>query len=504
MSVLTAAAHRFDRLLNPIVVKELRQAVRSRFVSGMLILFLIVQLSVVTVVVLDRADMAEDFSLSAGREITSLLFAILIVACLLFVPLYTGVRLTHERGDIQGDLMYTTTISPWAIIRGKLVSAVMLTVLIYSVCMPFMTFTYLLRGVDVQVLLLCLGVGFVGVLIGVQLAILWSCIRASGVLRVLMNLAGMGLLVAMAVGLISLLDEAMSYGLPTDEPEFWAVMGTMGALALLAVGLVHCLSVALISPDSSNRMLATRIYLTATWFIALIIAGYWWDEIGDWEFMYVWAVGAVAILIAALMVAVSERQELGPRVRRAIPRNPLGRLIAFLFYSGAAGGILWCVILMGLTLLIAHLAAPAPGRKRYGWDRDEVIYLLGLAQYAVAYALTGLLLWRVLMAGRMKHTFIWVVVLLLVAAGMVGPILGTFLLRAGWDGDMSVGNNILMVTNPVTMGQDRESRNVCLMFSGISALAVAVLSLPWMIEQFGKFKSLKPARAKRGGPASDG
>lgn len=503
MSVLTAAAHRFDRLLNPIVVKELRQAVRSRFVSGMLILFLIVQLSVVTIAVLGRADLAEDFSLSAGQEITGWLFGILIVACLLFVPMYTGVRLTYERRDIQGDLMYTTTISPWAVIRGKLVSAVMLTVLIYSVCMPFMTFTYLLRGVDVQVLLVSLGVGFVAVLVGVQLAILWSCIRASGVLRVIMNLAGIGMLAVMAVSLISYLGFWMTYGLPTDEPWFWPAMATAGAYSLLAVGLVHCLSVALISPDSSNRMLATRIYLTVTWLITLIIAGYWWDEIGDWEVMYVWAVGSVALLIGGLMVAVSERQECGPRVRRSIPRNPLGRLIAFAFYSGAAGGILWCLILMGLTLLIAYLASPASA-KHYGLDPDYVIYLLGLAQYAVAYALTGLLLWRVLLARRMKHTFIWVVVLLLVAAGMVAPILGTFLLRAGWDGDMSVSGNILMVTNPVTMGQDRESRDVCLVFSGIWALAVAVLSLPWMIEQFGKFKSLKPARAKRRGPASDG
>ena len=233
------------------------------------------------------------------------------------------------------------------------------------------------------------------------------------------------------------------------------------------------------------------------------IAWYWWDDTGEWEFMYIWAVGSVVLLIAALMVAVSERQEWGPRVRRAIPRNPLGRLIAFLFYSGAAGGILWCVILMGLSLLIVYGATPASARIHFSWDGDEVIYL-GLAQYAVAYTLTGLLLWRVLLARRMKHTFIWVVVLLLVAVGMVGPILGTFLLRSGWDGDMSVDNNFLMVTNPVTMGENPESRDVCLMFSGIWAVAAAVMSLPWTIEQFGKFKSLKPARAKRRRPASDG
>ena len=39
-----------------------------------------------------------------------------------------------------------------------------------------------------------------------------------------------------------------------------------------------------------------------------------------------------------LLISINERDSWGPRVARAIPRSQLLRPLAFLFYSGAAGG----------------------------------------------------------------------------------------------------------------------------------------------------------------------
>jgi hypothetical protein len=55
MKVLATLGGRLDDFLNPIVVKELRQAVRSRFVSGVLMLLLVIQLLVVGLFVMFRA-----------------------------------------------------------------------------------------------------------------------------------------------------------------------------------------------------------------------------------------------------------------------------------------------------------------------------------------------------------------------------------------------------------------------------------------------------------------
>src|SRR5205823_4778714 len=79
----------------------------------------------------------------------SILQGILLFTCLLFIPAYTGIRLAAERSDINVDLLFISTLRPRAIVRGKFVAALVLAVLIFSACTPFMTFSYLLRGLDV-------------------------------------------------------------------------------------------------------------------------------------------------------------------------------------------------------------------------------------------------------------------------------------------------------------------------------------------------------------------
>jgi hypothetical protein len=54
-------------------------------------------------------------------------------------------------------LGFITTIRGRAVIRGKMLAAAIVTLLIYSACMPFMTFTYLLRGVDLPTTFFLLG-----------------------------------------------------------------------------------------------------------------------------------------------------------------------------------------------------------------------------------------------------------------------------------------------------------------------------------------------------------
>ena len=57
---------------------------------------------------------------------------VLFITCLGFVPLYTAVRLSLERNNTGMELLYVTTLRPGAIIRGKYLAALALTLLIYS------------------------------------------------------------------------------------------------------------------------------------------------------------------------------------------------------------------------------------------------------------------------------------------------------------------------------------------------------------------------------------
>src|SRR5436190_18304496 len=82
--------------LNPIVVKELRQSVRSWAVTGMLLLFLTI-LFCTSLVFLIGQSFQVTTNQRLGGDIFQTFTVILTGASLLFIPLYIGVRIAVER-----------------------------------------------------------------------------------------------------------------------------------------------------------------------------------------------------------------------------------------------------------------------------------------------------------------------------------------------------------------------------------------------------------------------
>ncbi|MBC8094767.1 MAG: hypothetical protein H7Y43_03035, partial [Akkermansiaceae bacterium] len=83
---------------NPVVVKELRQSVRSWAVTGMLLLFLAVLFCTALALLISQSfETTVDQRL--GGQIFQVFTGILTGASLLFIPLYVGVRLAAERQD---------------------------------------------------------------------------------------------------------------------------------------------------------------------------------------------------------------------------------------------------------------------------------------------------------------------------------------------------------------------------------------------------------------------
>ena len=117
--------------LNPIVVKELRQAVRSWAVTGMLLLFLII-LFVVSVAFLVFQSFDVDPDVRLGGAMFSVFVCILAVASIFFIPLYVGVRVAAERLENNPDLFYISTLSPARIILGKFLCGAYMAVLFRS------------------------------------------------------------------------------------------------------------------------------------------------------------------------------------------------------------------------------------------------------------------------------------------------------------------------------------------------------------------------------------
>ena len=86
--------------LNPVVIKELRQAVRSWTVTGVLLLFLTV-LFIASVGFLVSQSFEGDVNEQLGSTLFGTFVTILAGASILFIPLYIGIRIATERQELE-------------------------------------------------------------------------------------------------------------------------------------------------------------------------------------------------------------------------------------------------------------------------------------------------------------------------------------------------------------------------------------------------------------------
>jgi hypothetical protein len=394
--------------LNPVVIKELRQSVRSWAVTGMLLLFLVVLFcTALTFLITQSFELSVNQRL--GGQIFQVFTGILTGASLLFIPLYVGIRLAAERQDSNLDLLYITTLTPSRIIRGKFLCGAYMTVLFFSACMPFMAFTNLLRGVDlptVAFILLCL---FLVVCVMIQVAIFLACLPVSKLFKVLIGLAGLAAMFPVTAMVTAGFFQMMRSGVGSmmGGARFWTISLTVTGLVLAAVVLLYLLSVALISPLSANRALPLRGYLTGIWIAGFVACGYWAFKMRNAQLILPWVIITLVIMAVALVVVISNQDQLSLRVRRKIPASSAKRALAFLFYNGAAGGLVWISLIVTLTVVTAWVALHLLPEWRHGFttmvpeNLDAFDIEIGATVlYGFAYALTALFIHRQFLARR--------------------------------------------------------------------------------------------------------
>lgn len=487
-----AVSERLSDALNPIVVKELRQAVQSRFVTAVLLLFLLLQVGVIGIYLIGtgiKGGMEKQAEISAGSEVFVILQAFLLGTCMLFMPAYAGVRLAAERSDVNVDLLFITTLKPRSIIAGKFLATMTLTVLIFCTCLPFLTFTYLLRGLDVPTIFMVVVLDFFVVAVSVQLAILVAAVPTNVIFKVVLALMLFGGLVIVFACSTSVAYELLRGG--TSARDFWGWAAASAAAGLVFVGLFFVWSVALTTPASANRSLPVRLYMVGAWLasaavFAALDLGFYAECPGLF-----WLCLQVVVFGLGLLVAVNEREQWGPRVARRIPRNWLLRLPAFVLYSGAAGGVLFCAAMLGLSFLALwgwerFVQSTWPGLTRKPWGPRfwEILGLISL--YLFAYGLTAVLVRRV-PAFRIRPGYTWIVVLGLLVGLCVLPLLFVFLVYI-YPGRPYNEYYRWFLNDPIVAAGDSDHTHEFFLFAAGWAGLAFVLNLPWFWRQLRAFR----------------
>lgn len=347
-------AERLDGWVNPIVVKEVRQALRGKhFMIGFWLTLVAATVVGVTVILTAHVESFGNGE-GMGQAFFVAIFACLSGAVIGLVPFSAFLAMGAEWEENTYDLLVISNLRPLQIVLGKLLSAAIQTVLYFSAFGPFLVFAFLMQGVDLLAVGVVLLVAFVGSLALSSIALCLSSLTRVRFARVLLLVALGGILVFGFA--MSLATAAFTVEDPTQlqSPDFWVgMLGVLGSVAAIgALGLAVACS--RLAHDEENRSSPLRAIFVAVFAAALAWLWFFYEVQVDPEIITVGIATLLFVSVAAMLFFVTERETLGRRITNHVPANPLVALLVTPFLPGGGRGM----ILLLLTGLVGLVAAP--------------------------------------------------------------------------------------------------------------------------------------------------
>jgi hypothetical protein len=492
---MTTLLHRFvlwcDDHLNPLLVKDLRQACLGWFFPGALLLFMLLQL---LVLFLQLETEVQQESWRAGGEVFLALVNLLVFTTMGLLPMIMGYRVSQDFVPGEQDLFMITALTPRQIIHGKVLAAWVMTAMFYALHLPLATLTVFLRGVDFPTIFTILGAGFLytGLIhLLVVMVVVGPMKEHSGGATLLGGGLFLYLLNGLFQGFIHVVRSGQAGGVLGLIAEYWPVLLILGFMA----GASYEWAVAQVSPLSANRSRGLRVFVTV--FLAVVYPVALWLSVrqGRGEPFGVWAMFTTVVMLLAFPVGASERMFPSRRVLEEIPAGWLGRLRGFLFASGVAGGLAWAVAMTG-GLVVGFAAGcrllEAIGVNRV-YDQDAVWGFTGALLYSCNIALSGFLLRRLsLRLGLADEYGAHFPLGLFLVTGIL-PFTAMAVL------ELQAGDLFGLAYLSPFLAWHREHRAVVLWCQAGWALVVWGLFLPWFIEQWQAFR---PSAAAGTAPVS--
>ncbi|MEO0512535.1 MAG: hypothetical protein AAF108_06515 [Planctomycetota bacterium] len=434
---LFAAAGWIDDRVNPIVVKEARQAVRSRFVVVVYLLLLMGLVTASAVVMLLGTIGVGD---GAGAVMFGSLNAAVLGVCVLVTPVVSAVRLSTERKGPRADLMNTTTIGPVSVVMGKLVVAVMIALLFFSAAAPFMMVTYLFRGIDLATIGFTLVLDVVALVAAAQVGVMIAAVPMSRALQVLAGIFLLPSCLYVLAGAAALVLPFSSGGsVASFDADDWVALAVVLVLAVDAVGVLFALSVSLTAQETDNRAVWPRLYLAGSWVLTLAAAVWGSVESSSMDPLTAWTGFWCCVWAVSASLAVGERRRPGKRVLRRLHTRRIGRAVRVLWTSGAASGLVYTLLMVLLTFGVAALLEPvmplvvlsSSGAHPAWLDANplwEARAFVPIPLFMLGYALWGGVLRDLLMRRWTKPAVSIAIAWLLAAVCSLGPGIAAFML----------------------------------------------------------------------------
>ncbi len=495
-----------DRL-NPILVKESRQALKSR---QFVITFALVLIFGWAWSILGLGWLGPDamYSNQGGGMFTGY-YLILVFPLLVIVPFGAFRSLASEQEDRTYELLSITALDPRQIVRGKLGSAIAQMLVYLSAISPCLAFTYLLRGIDAPTILYVLFWTVLGSLGLSVVALLVGTLTNERHWQVVLSVVLIvGLLLAFWIACIIVFQGMLfSVGVPFSEPLFWEINAAILTGYLTYFALTYYAAVARITFASDNRSTRLRVIMLVQY---VLFAGWmtwaWIYAEGESEVVLVFLTFAVLHWFVMGAMMTGETTDLSLRVRRSLPQSFLGRALLTWFNPGPGTGYLLAVcgglgtVALGVLAVAAKDLYPFPRVANWQIGDGRTVMTFGVlaVSYLIIYLGFGLFVLRLLRrAGQSGMLLTILIHIMVVLAGCGMPVV-VQMMSEEW---YRMGYSLLQVTNAVwtlshLLGGTvlPPETPVLLVIIPAAALAVFVLNLPEVVREVRFVRLSKPTR----------
>ena len=343
---------RVSDALNPILVREVQQAVKGRVFPLTILLALGVSV-VIASVVASEEGMEVD-----GRGAFDAGLATLAPLLLFVVPMqaYNSMRTELKSGIVEQLLM--SRLGPGRVLVGKLQAAMVQFVLYVSLLSPLLATSYLLRGVDLLTIVVSLLFALIACVAATAFAVSSAAQAVVPALQPIANLGvafGLGLATFGAVAGIGSGEYAQGVGEMLRSRYAAAVMSGVGLAAAVSTTLSWLTARSYLMHAFEDKSSGFRVFL---WILPLLVYGWMLAFIdpADWHEMFpALTFGLLLAAIAWGIFMVTEQRPFSPRVRHHVPTGRLTSALAAPLLPGRDRGMLcfalFAAALVGVALL---------------------------------------------------------------------------------------------------------------------------------------------------------
>ncbi len=331
---------------NPIVVKEIRQSLKSRQFSISFGLTLIA--AVVWTLIAVSLMVPRIYYVPGGLPLLTGFFCILTLPLMVIIPFSAFRSLTSETEDGTFELLSISALSATQIIYGKMASASVQVVLYLSALAPCIVMTYLLRGVGMFAILLILGVT---VLFSIAETAAALCLASISRSRMVQNGVSVLVLAGLILGffvwassIIGILGSGEAELSNPPKEVFLVMFGVLTVVALLISLVLRAASAAI---DFASENSSTPIRMRLFMLVALML---FWTVLGavaaqNLGVLFPWLVCLFVLMMFVGALVCGELGVISPRAQRTLPETFLGRIFKTFLYPGAGLGYIFIVCL---------------------------------------------------------------------------------------------------------------------------------------------------------------